>query len=300
MKGQWRTHLYLLVSNLIYGASFTIAKAIIPEYIKPYGMILIRVTVTAVMFLIIQWLFVKEKIARRDVPLLIICALFGVTINQLLFFKGLSMTSPISASIISTTTPILVFVFAFFLHEEKLGFKKIAGIIAGAAGAVIIIMAGKEINLSVGSFLGDVLVFANAASYAVYLVIIKPLMKKYQPLTIITWVFFFGWLFVVPVGWSEFRHINWQAITPVIWWAIIFVVIFTTFFSYLLNILALKNTSSSVVGIYIYVQPIFATLIAVLFGKDQLNLQNIMASLLIFIGVYLVSFSKQSITATNK
>jgi drug/metabolite transporter (DMT)-like permease len=300
MKGQWRTHLYLLLSNLIYGASFTIAKAIIPEYIKPYGMILIRVTVTAAMFLIIQWLFVKEKIARRDVPLLIICALFGVTINQLLFFKGLSMTSPISASIISTTTPILVFVFAFFLHEEKLGLKKIAGIIAGAAGAVIIITAGKEINLSAGSFLGDVLVFANAASYAVYLVIIKPLMKKYQPLTIITWVFFFGWLFVVPVGWNEFSHINWQAITPMVWWAIIFVVIFTTFFSYLLNILALKTTTSSVVGIYIYVQPIFATLIAVLFGKDQLNLQNILASLLIFIGVYLVSFSKQPLTATNK
>ncbi len=253
------------------------------------------------MFIIIQSLFIKEKIARKDVPLLILCALFGVSINQLLFFKGLSMTSPISASLMSTITPILVLLFAAMFQEEKLGWKKIAGIFIGAAGAVIIVIAGKEITLSSGEFLGDLLVFLNSASYAVFLVIIKPLMKKYQPLTIITWVFFFGWIFVMPVGWNEFISINWQAITPVIWWAIIFIIIFTTFFSYLLNILALKNTSSSVVGIYIYAQPIFATLIAVLFSKDHLSWQNSLASLLIFIGVYLVSFTKDiSLPETHK
>jgi drug/metabolite transporter (DMT)-like permease len=294
MKNQWRSHLYLLLSNLIYGASFTIAKAVIPDYIKPYGMILIRITVTAVMFIIIQIFFIKEKIARKDVPLLILCALFGVSINQLLFFKGLSMTSPISTSLMSTITPILVLLFASMFQEEKLGWKKVLGIFIGAAGAVIIVIAGKRITLSSGEFLGDILVFANSAVYAIYLVIVKPLMKKYQPLTIITWVFFFGWIFVIPVGWSEFASINWQAITPVVWYAIIFIIIFTTFFSYLLNILALKNISSSVVGIYIYVQPIFATLIAVLFSKDHLTWQNIMASLLIFIGVYLVSFTKET------
>lgn len=293
MNNRWRPHIYLLFSNLIYGASFTIGKEIVPAYIKPYGLILVRITITAILFFIMQLFVVREKIERKDWLLLSLCALFGLSINQLLFFKGLAMTSPISAALVSTSTPILVIIFAAMYQEEKLGWKKIAGIFIGAAGALLVISAGKSIKLTDDTFVGDLLILANSASYAIYLVIVKPLMSKYKPLTIITWMFFIGWFFVLPVGWGEYREINWQAITPIIWWAIIFIIVFTTFFSYLLNILALKDTTSSVVGIYIYAQPIFATLIAVLFGKDHLNWQNILASLLIFIGVYLVSFTKQ-------
>ena len=299
MKTPWRIHLYLILSNLIYGASFTIGKEIVPGYMGPYGLILIRITITAIMFFIMQLFYVKEKIERKDWLLLSLCALFGLSINQLLFFKGLAMTTPISAALVSTSTPILVILLAAMYQEESLGWKKISGILIGAVGASLIITVGKNLKLTDGTFLGDLLILANSASYAVYLVIVKPLMKKYQPLTIITWMFFIGWVFVVPVGWGEFKEINWQAITPLIWWAIIFIILFTTFFSYLLNILALKNTSSSIVGIYIYAQPIFATIFAILWGKDHLNWQNILASILIFIGVYLVSFTKQNSQPAN-
>ena len=132
----------------------------------------------------------------------------------------------------------------------------------------------------------------NAASYAVYLVIVKPLMQKYHPLTIILWVFFFGWLFVVPVGFNEFRAIQWHTFPTSIWLELIFIVIATTFFAYLFNILALRNANPSLAGIYIYLQPALATLFAVSLGKDSLSIFKVAAMLLIFAGVYLVSLKK--------
>lgn len=286
---RYRTHLYLFLANLIYALSFTIAKDVVPNYIQPFGAIVIRVTVALTLFTAIQFFFIKEKIKRADIGLLILCGLFGVAINQLLFFKGLSITTPINASLMMTTTPILVLLLSGIFHDEKITWLKVIGVLLGAIGAVLVIVSGKELTRGSGQTTGDVLVLINATSFAIYLVIVKPLMKKYHPLTVITWVFFFGWLFVMPVGWYEFSIINWQQFSPALWAELAFIVIFTTFFAYLLNTMAMQYATPSVVGIYIYLQPALATIFALVLNRDEYPLIKIIATILIFAGVYFVS-----------
>ncbi|MBS1658911.1 MAG: DMT family transporter [Chitinophagales bacterium] len=289
MSEKLRTHLYLFLANLIYALSFTVAKDVVPHYIKPFGAIVIRVTVAGALFIGYKLAMEKEKVERRDYGLLILCGLFGVAINQLLFFKGLSITTPINAALMMTTTPILVLLLSGIFHDEKITWLKIAGVICGAAGAVLVILSGKEITRGSGQTMGDIFVLLNATSYAIYLVIVKPLMKKYHPITVITWVFIFGWFFVLPVGWSEFSAISWHVFPRHIWLELSFIVIFTTFFAYLLNTLAMRYAAPSVVGIYIYLQPALATLIALLLNRDEYPLIKVVATALIFLGVYLVS-----------
>jgi drug/metabolite transporter (DMT)-like permease len=289
MSEKLRTHLYLFLANLIYALSFTVAKDVVPHYIKPFGAIVIRVTVAGALFIVYKLAMEKEKVESRDYGLLILCGLFGVAINQLLFFKGLSITTPINAALMMTTTPILVLLLSGIFHDEKITWLKIAGVICGAAGAVLVILSGKEITRGSGQTMGDIFVLLNATSYAIYLVIVKPLMKKYHPITVITWVFIFGWFFVLPVGWSEFSAISWHVFPQHIWLELSFIVIFTTFFAYLLNTLAMRYAAPSVVGIYIYLQPALATLIALMLHRDEYPLIKVVATALIFLGVYLVS-----------
>ncbi|MGB3075097.1 MAG: DMT family transporter [Chitinophagales bacterium] len=289
MNYRYSTHIYLFIANLIYALSFTIAKDVVPHFIQPFGAIVIRVTVALTLFSIIQLTIIREKIKRADIPLLILCGLFGVAINQLLFFKGLSITTPINASLMMTTTPILILLLSGIFHDEKITWLKVIGVLLGATGAVLVIISGKELTLGSGQTTGDILVLINAASYAVYLVIVKPLMKKYHAVTVIMWVFLFGWLFVLPVGWHEFAMIDWYPFTPLLWGELTFIVIFTTFFAYLLNTMAMVHATPSVVGIYIYLQPALATIFALLLNRDEYPLIKIIATILIFAGVYFVS-----------
>jgi drug/metabolite transporter (DMT)-like permease len=276
-------------ANLIYALSFTVAKEVVPHYIQPFGAIVIRVSVALLLFGAIQLFYIREKIKRSDVGLLVLCGLTGVAINQLLFFKGLSITTPINASLMMTTTPILILLLSGIFRDEKITWLKLLGVGCGAVGAVLVILSGKEMTRQSSQTTGDIFVLINAASYAVFLVIVKPLMKKYHPVTVITWVFFFGWFFVIPVGWKEFSAIEWSSFTPTIWTELAFIVIFTTFFAYLLNTIAMRYASPSVVGIYIYLQPALATVIALVLNRDEYPFIKIAATLLIFIGVYFVS-----------
>jgi len=235
----------------------------------------------------------RGKIAEfNNWELVLACGIFGVAINQLLFFKGLSLTSSINASLIMITTPILVLLIAAFLINEAITKWKLVGIFLGCVGAgTIIALGGDNLNNS-SRVLGDMCIFFNATSYAMYLVIVKPLMKKYHAFTLLKWLFLFGFFLVLPVGWNEFWAIEWANFTPSVWAALIYVVVGSTFFTYLLNIYALQHVNASVVSTYIYTQPVIATTIAVSLGKDSLSLEKVIAALAIFAGVYLVSSRK--------
>ncbi len=299
MSGKIRAHLFLFLANLIYGVSFTIAKDVVPVYIGPFGAIVIRVTLSLVLFTAAFFIFVREKIYRKDIPLMMLCGLFGVAINQLLFFKGLSITTPINAALIMTITPIMVVTISYFSGRDYMNTWRVLGILLGIVGALTIILYGKEVAFTAGRSLGDLCVFLNAASYAVYIVIVKPLMKKYHPITIITMVFLFGNCVVIPVGFAEFSQIQWAEMPVVIIAELAFIVIATTFLAYLFNILAMRHASPGVVGIYIYSQPAIATIFALLMQKDSFSWEKMLATLLIFTGVYLVSFAgkKQMLSA---
>jgi drug/metabolite transporter (DMT)-like permease len=286
-----RTHLLLLTVNLIYGANYSIAKIALPEHIKPFGFIVVRVVMAALLYWLCHAIFIKEKVAKRDLGLMAVCGLFGVAINQLLFFKGLSITTEINAALIMITAPILVLIISNLLLKEKITYTKLLGILFGAAGVAMLFLWDKKEGFSSGGILGDLYVLINAASYAIYLVIVKPLMSKYHPITVVKWVFLFGMLVVVPVGFKQTTEVNWGHLPGNVWLAVIYVVIGVTFFAYLLNATALKDAKPSLVSIYIYTQPLFATVIAVAVDNDNLTMQKCLSAALIFGGVYLVSMT---------
>lgn len=261
-----------------------------PEFIQPFGFIFIRVSVTTTLFFLLHFFWLKEKVETKDFGLIALCGIFGVVINQEMFFAGLSITTPINAALIMIMTPILVFVISFFLAHEKATWQKILGLLWGLTGALVI-LAGRDFGFSSKTIMGDLFILINATSYAVYLVIVRPLMKKYHPLTVVKWVFFFGLFPVTLFGFKQFTLIEWHTFTKQIWIAMVFIIIGTTFFAYLLNMLALREVHSSVVGAYIYLQPILATIISIALGKDHLSFEKLISALLIFSGVYMVSFA---------
>lgn len=293
MNKTLQAHLAILITNIIYGANYSIAKEVMPVYIQPFAFVLLRVGAALLLFLMVSTFFIKEKIDKKDLPRLALLGICGVAINQLLFLKGLSLTTPINASIIMISNPIAVLLFAAFALKEKIGINKIAGILMGIGGALLLLLFNKTFSFGSDTLAGDIMVLINSLSWAFYVVLAKPLMKKYNAFTVVKWVFLFGFLYVLPFGYSEMTIVDWKSIPQLGWYCILFVVIATTFIAYILNTYALKALSPSVVSIYIYLQPFIATVIAVIFGKDQLDARKIISALLIIGGVYLVSMPKK-------
>lgn len=293
MKTIVKVHIALFIVSLIYAATFTIAKEIMPAFVKPSAFILMRVSVAAICIFIFHSFTVKEKISDWvDIKKLFISAMFGVAFNMLLFFKGLAITTPINGAVLMMNTPIFVVVFAAILLKEKLSVRKIAGILIAAFGAMML-MGGSRFNFTSETVLGDVLVSLNAIIYAFYLVYAKSLMKKYHPLTVTLWSFFFGLFLVMPFGLPDLIDIDWASFTPKVWWCIAFVTLGSTFMTYVLNAYALRHASSSLVGSYIYLQPVLAVVIALFSGKDSLTIYKVADILIIFAGVLLVNTSRQ-------
>ncbi|MDO6812724.1 DMT family transporter [Tenacibaculum soleae] len=278
------------IATLIYGVTFTVAKEVMPMYIKPFGFILLRVGGAAIVFWILG-LFVKAaSIEKADYKKIIIAAFFGVGLNMLTFFKGLSYTTPISASVIMVTAPILVLIFASILLKEKLILRKIIGIVIGLIGAIVLIIYGSSSTTNAENvMLGNLLVFVNAASYAMYLVQVKKLIAKYNPIVFVKWLYLFGFLFVVPFGLSELVEVQWHLMPISIYLKAAFVVLFTTCITYLFNLFALSRLKPTTVSVFIYLQPVIASIYALFVGSDSLNAIKIAATLLIFLGVFLVT-----------
>tara|TARA_B100000787_G_scaffold152801_1_gene126683 strand:+ start:1257 stop:2141 length:885 start_codon:yes stop_codon:yes gene_type:complete len=284
-----KAHIALLGANIIYGLNYSVAKDVMPEYIQPFGFILLRVLGASLLFWFFHSILSNEKIDKKDWPRIALCGLFGVAMNQLLFFAGLNITTPINAAIIMTSNPILVIIAASIILHNVITRQKIIGLALGIIGALLIILFNADFSFDATTWQGDVMILMNAASYGVYLVIVKPLMTKYQPLTIIKWVFTFGLIYVLPFGVYDFMAIEWSTFTTTIWLETAFVVICTTFLAYLLNLFALKKLQPATVSTYIYTQPILASLFAIAMGKDELSLVKIVGAILIFTGVYIVS-----------
>lgn len=278
--------------SIIYGLTFTIAKDVMPEFVKPFGFILLRVGGATLLFWAIAFLGPKEKIAWEDFPRIVAAAMFGVAINMLTFFKGLSLTSPISAAVIMVTTPIIVLVLSSIIMKEKMKTRKVFGIVLGLIGTFFLILFGKSIGSAPQAGWGNLLVFINAVSYGFYLIVVKKLMDKYNAFTFVKWIYTFGFIMVLPFGWHEFQAIDWHTIPTPIYWEIGFVIFFSTFCTYLLNLLSMRELKPTTVAVFIYLQPLFAAIIAIGLGKDQLNYVKIVAAVLIFTGVYLVTQKK--------
>ena len=278
------------IATLIYGVTYTIAKDVMPNYIKPYGFILLRVSSATLIFWTAGLFTKQQKIEKSDYKKILIASFFGITINMLAFFKGLSLTSPISASVMMVTSPIMVLIFSSILIRKPIGKQRILGVFIGLVGAIFLITLGNSsTENSTNSAFGNFLVFLNAASYGLYLVLAKDLVKKYNPIVFIKWLYLFGLIFVIPFGYSELTAVIWEEIPTNIYWNISFVLLFTTCITYLFNLYGLSKLKPTTVSVFIYLQPVIATIYALIVGSDSLNFVKLCATLLIFLGVYLVT-----------
>ncbi len=275
-------------ASAIYGANHTIAKGLMPEVIQPYGFILLRVLGAALLFWVISFFFPSEKIERRDWWRIIICSFFGMALNMLMFFKGLSLSTPINSSVVITLVPVLLLVLSAIFLKEKITWLKSVGIGLGLAGALVLILFGIKIQANAPNIpLGNILFIVNAASYSAYLILVKPLVAKYSSITLMKLFFLFAVFMNLPIGIQELIQVEWSILNFDAIWKLAFVVIATTVLTYLFNIYALKQLSPSTIGAFIYLQPLLAVLFAIMAGADTLTPLRAGAAALIFIGVFL-------------
>ncbi len=290
MQTKTKAHLAVLGANLIFGVNFSVVKYITPALIKPFGLNVVRVIVTTALFwLMLWWEKPEKKIQKKDLPLFLLCGLTGVAINQLLFIKGLSMTYSTHGALLMLSTPIVITIVAFFFLKEMLSIGRIAGLLLGIGGAAVLILSKEKSGSGSNVLLGDLFIITNAISYSFYFVLVKPLILKYSPLQVITWVFTMGSAFIIPVGWQEFVTIPWDTFTLLNLTAIAFVVLGATFLAYLFNIYGLHHLNASATGAYIYLQPIFATVVAMIFLDEPFSWLKGISAIMIFTGVYLVN-----------
>lgn len=291
MKTASKAHLAVLATNIFFATNYSLVKYISPSLVKPFGLNIVRVGVSIVLFWL-AWTISRPAagIRKEHIVRFALCGLTGITINQMLFIKGLTLTSVIHASLLMLCTPLLITIFAFWILKEKLTILKAAGLAAGIGGAALLIIS-KE-SAAEGYLWGDLLIVLNAISYTIYFILVKPLMAEYKPMYVMRWVFSFGFIMMLPFGWTEFTQIEWQIFDWAQATSLVFIVIFGTFLAYIFNVYGIQHLGAGVTGSYIYTQPAFAALIAIVFLHEVVTWQKILAGLLIFAGVFMVSYKK--------
>lgn len=295
-RRNYKAHLALFFVNALYGANHILAKGVMPRYLSPNVFILFRVAGATLLFWILKMFFTRnETVAKKDLRLIGLCALFGVTINQLFFFHGLNLSSSINSGIYMAINPIVVVVMSFFILKDEITPLRMTGILVGTVATILLTFTASSGGSD--SALGDLFLFVNAVSYALYLVMIKPIMSKYSPLTVITWVFTFGLMYVLifPPTFIDLANTNFELIPAEAWWKISYVIVGVTFLTYLMTMYGLKYLSPSTSAVYIYFQPIMVILFAYVFVylgfsddyTQTITIPKLGYMLLIFLGVYL-------------
>jgi drug/metabolite transporter (DMT)-like permease len=291
-KQNLRAHLSMFAATLLFGANYWIAKGLMPNHLLPMQIIFLRVLGTFLIAFAIQ-MSIKElrvlRIERTDYPRLIVSSLLGVAINQMMFFTGLNLTTPVDAAIINSVNPILVLVFAAWILKERIGTLRLQGIVLGAIGALMLILIGNPLSLKGGSLTGDMFIVANTASWSLYLVISKPLMVKYNPFVMMRWLFMIGFIGVFPFTIRQAAQINFSSIDGYTLFAILYIIIGTTFMAYFFITYALKRLSAPVVAYYTYIQPIIVAVIGIMVFAERISWVKIVSGLLVFAGIYLVT-----------
>lgn len=286
-------------ATLIYGLNHSIAKEAMPTYVQPFGFIFLRVAGAALLFWCIAPFAPKQKIERNDWWRIIVCSIAGMVINMLAFFKGLQLSTPINSAVIVTITPIIVVVLSALFIKEKITLTKGLGVFLGLVGAVTLILFGAEVRADAPNIpLGNFLFLVNATFYGTYLILVKKLIEKYHPFVLLKWLFTIAVFVNLPITFSEVTAIEWSSLPLNIIGAIVFVVLGTTFGTYVLNAFALKQLKASTIGAFVYLQPLIGVLFALFIGKDQLTTVKLFAMALVLVGVYLAS--KQPRNKTSK
>jgi drug/metabolite transporter (DMT)-like permease len=283
------------LATSIYGINHTVAKEVMPIYIGSSGFIMLRLLGATLIFWLISLFTPNEKIEKKDFLKILLASILGMCVNMLAFFRGLELSTPINSGIIITLSPVLVLILSYFFLKEKVTVKKIIGILIGFSGAVFLILNSSKTGINAPNIpLGNSFFLLNASAYAGYLIVIKPLTSKYNIFTLMKWLFLIGLVLSTPITFNQFVEVNWTELPWFAIWRMSYVVIGTTFLTYLFNIYALKTLSPTTVGSFIYLQPIITIGFALITGNDVLDTTKLFSCLLVFIGIYLVSIPNRN------
>ena len=290
---KYQAHLALLGSAILWGLMAPVGKTAMENGISGISLATFRMTGGAICFWFASFFAKKERVQSRDLLLLFFAALFGIVCNQGCFTFGLSITSPINASIITTTAPIATMIIAALYLKEPITGKKVAGVLLGSIGALILILnstrtaTGRE-----GNIWGDLLCLTAQVSFSCYLVLFKGLISRYSVFTLMKWMFTYAALIFIPCSFHEVSSIQFPEIPAYAWYCVLFVILGGTFFSYILIMIGQKTLRPTVVSMYNYIQPIVGTSVSVLLGLGTFGLTKGIAVILVFTGVYIVTQSK--------
>lgn len=296
-------HASMFGANVIWGLMSPLAKLVMSGGIIT-SLILTDLRVFGAMALFwLASLFQKQEyVTKGDLMKLFFASLLAIVFNQGCFIAGVGLTSPADASIITTSMPLWAMILAAIFLKEPVTWKKVCGIAAGACGAMLLIFGKEETGVHQGAdsgIWGDLLVLGAQLSYASYLVLFKNFVSRYSMITTMKWMFTFAFICLLPfsvndIGSTEWEALNWSEII-----AIAFIVVFATFFSYMLIIVGQRKLRPTVAGMYNYIQPIVACVVAVSWGMDRLSLSKGFAIALIFSGVFLVTKSRSRTDAAH-
>lgn len=293
MSDRFAPHLALIAVQILFGI-WPIFGKIVLRSMSSTSLVALRITGAALALALLQRrLTPLFRMPVKDIVLLVACSLLGIVGNQFLFVKGLSLTTVINAEILSTTIPVYALTISILLGYERSSVKSVGGMLIAAAGVVYLINPTRA-DLTTQTTTGNILILINSFLYAIFIVISKPLYERYGALNVITWIFMVGLLVTIPVGIYSVQQENLAAIDATVWVALAFIILLPTVGAYYLNAYALTRVSPSTVAIYIYLQPLIAFGFAPVLLGEHWNYRTIVAALLIFIGVALVTTNKDN------
>lgn len=265
---------------------------LMPEVIDPLALTFFRFAGGMILFWLASWVIKPEKVSPRDKFQLFLASIFALTLNQIPFFYGLSVTSPIDASIVVTMLPIATMVLAAAFLKEPITQLKVIGVLVGASGALLIVFNSAQQTTGNGNMVGNLIVFFAVVSFGIYLTGFKNLISRYHPVTVMKWMFLWASITGLPFCYNALSQVQLSSFAPVDWLSIGFVIVFATFFGYLLLPVGQKTLRPTTLSMYNYMQPVVASIVAIAMGIDRFGYQQALAGLLVFAGVYIVTQSK--------
>jgi len=288
MTDRLKAHISLLIASLLFGGNYWVSKVLV-DILTPNQLVFFRTIGAAMLFAVVYFFSKRPKLDTNSLIRLMFAALFGIGLNQILFFYGLQYTSPVDTAIIHVSNPIIVLVLSLIFLHTKLSWWKVAGIFIGGIGAAILVLYQKDLVFNPQSIKGNLMILGNTTAYAIFLVIMKPVLKKFDTVTTMFWVYLFASIMIIPYAFHDVQNIEWAQLW--VWPALslAYIIVLVTFGAYFLIIYSLGRLSAPVVSFYIYLQPLIAAVIATIIGVESLNWVNGLAAALIFIGVYFVN-----------
>ena len=282
----------MLSANLIFGLNTPVSRTLMPEILSPFALSFFRLGGGLLLFWLVSFFTRKEHVPAKDLLLLFFASFFALTLNQLPYFVGLSMTSPIDASIVVTMLPILTMILAAVIIKEPITLLKAIGVLVGASGALILVFTSHTLHVGKSNFWGNMIVFGGVASFAIYLTVFKEVVSRYSPVTVMKWMFLFATVICFPFCYKPLMQTDFTLLTSGTYWRIGYVVLFATFLGYLFIPIGQKLLRPTTLSMYNYVQPVVASLVAVLIGIDTFGIEKAISGVLVFAGVYIVTQSK--------